>query len=118
VQQLQQAHAEASLELWTTDAQRLGLKPIRRRGWAKRGQRPQVPVHHRYKWLYLYAFVRPSSGATHWLILPRVHADVFSLALTHFAREVGSGPEKPIVLVLDQAGDHPRGAVRVPEGMA
>jgi hypothetical protein len=40
-----------------------------------------VEVHQRYKWSYLYAFARPNSGEeVHWLVLPTVSAEVFSLA--------------------------------------
>jgi transposase len=39
------------------------------------------------------------------------------LALYHFAREVGCGKDKRIVLVLDQAGWHTGGEVEVPEGI-
>ena len=48
-----------------------------------------VKVHQRYEWTYLYAFARPKrSGEVHWLILPTVGAEAFSLALENFAREV------------------------------
>jgi hypothetical protein len=50
--------------------------------------------------------VHPQSGEIHWLILPRVDAKVFSLALSHFAEEPGAGKDKHILLVLDQAGWH------------
>jgi transposase len=77
-----------------------------------------VKVHQRYEWTYLYAFVRPKSGEVHWLILPTVNARVFSLALEHFAREVGAGTTKRILLVLDRAGWHTaKEDVEVPEGI-
>ena len=62
----------------------------------------------RYEWTYLYAFARPKTGEVHWLILPSVGAQAFSLALEHFAREVGAGvgKRKRILLVLDRAGWH------------
>src|SRR5215204_2173957 len=47
---------------WATDEHRLGLKPILRRVWAPKGQRPIALGHHRYKWLYVTAFVQPTSG--------------------------------------------------------
>ncbi len=99
------------------DEHRLGLKPVLRRVWARRGQRPHVRVHHRYQWLYVYCFVRPSTGESDWLLLPQVNAEVFSLALSHFAGEVGVGPKKQILLVLDQAGYHTSKEVRVPAGV-
>ena len=49
--QLKQRYPRVSL--WTFDEHRLGLKPILRRIWAAKGERPIAPVHHRYKWLYL-----------------------------------------------------------------
>jgi transposase len=103
--------------LWTQDEMRLGLKPVVRRVWAPRGQRPVARVKRRYEWLYLYGFVRPSTGELHWLILPTVNVEVFSLALAHFAREVGAGKDKRILLVLDQAGWHTGKEVEVPEGI-
>lgn len=47
--------------------------------WALKGERPVATVHHRYKWTYLYSFVRPKTGEVHWLILPTVSVKVFSL---------------------------------------
>jgi transposase len=35
-----------------------------------------------------------------------VNAEVFSVALEHFAREVGASTKKRIILVLDRAGWH------------
>jgi hypothetical protein len=51
---LQQAFPQATVELWTTDQHRVGLKPILRRVWVRKGSRPRVSVHQRYQWLYLY----------------------------------------------------------------
>jgi transposase len=88
-----------------------------RKVWALRGERPKAKVHHRYEWTYLYSFVRPSSGEVRWLILPTVNVKVFSLALSHFAREVGASKDKHVLLVLDQAGWHTGKEVEVPEGI-
>lgn len=73
----------------------------------------------RYQWTYLYAFARPKkSGEVHWLVLPTVNAEVFSLALEHFAREVGAGTRKRILLMVDQAGWHTaKKKLKVPEGI-
>jgi transposase len=106
------------VELWAQDEHRLGLKkPVIRKVWALKGERPVAMVHHRYKWTYLYSFVRPKTGEVHWLILPTVSVEVFSLALSHFAEQVGAGKDKRILLVLDQAGWHTSPRVRVPEGL-
>ena len=70
------------------------------------GERPIFKVHQRYEWSYLYAFARPKSGEVHWLILPTVSAEAFSMTPENFAREVGAGTRKRILLVVDRAGWH------------
>jgi hypothetical protein len=114
---LKEAYPTAKVELWCTDEQRLGLKPIVRKVWSPIGQRPPVKVHQRYRWTYLYAFAHPNSGEVHWLILPTVNAEVFSVALENFATEVGAGTTRRILLVLDRAGWHTAKKLRVPEGI-
>ena len=118
VMRLKEAYPTAKVELWCEDEHRLGLKPILRKVRSPIGERPLVKVHQRYQWTYLYSFARPKTGEVHWLILPTVNAQVFSMALEHFAREVGAGKNKRILLVLDRAGWHTaKKKLRVPEGI-
>jgi hypothetical protein len=114
---LQQAYPEASLELWSQDEHRLGLKPILRRVWARNGLRVRAVVRQRYQWMYLYGFVEPQSGKTSWLLMPTVNTAAFSLALVAFAQEHGVGPDKHVLLVLDQAGWHTSADLQVPDGL-
>jgi transposase len=52
------------------------------------------------------------------LLYPGTNAEVFSLALKHFAGEVGPGTRKRVLLVLDRAGWHTaKKKLRVPEGI-
>jgi transposase len=74
-------------------------------------------VQHRYKWMYLYGFVCPQTGQTFWLLLPTVAGYIWSAALAEFASAVGCGPDKQIVLVIDQAGWHISSEVVVPDGL-
>lgn len=99
------------------DEHRLGLKPVLRRVWAPRGSHPVAPVRPRYRWLYVWAFVRPATGETFWLLLPTVSVAACTLALREFARAVGAGPERRIALAWDGAGRHPSRRVRMPEGL-
>jgi Winged helix-turn helix len=46
---IQQAHPQARVALWCMDEHRVGLKPIIRRVWARKGHRPLVRVHQRYE---------------------------------------------------------------------
>lgn len=117
MEKLEESHPEAEVELWAEDEARLGLKPVTRRVWAPVGQRPVAIFKRGYKWTYLHGFVRPESGEAYWLILPTVNKELFSMALREFAKEVGAGEDKHILLVLDQAGWHTSGEVEVPEGI-
>ena len=121
---LEQAVAEASaqhpdkaVEVWATDEHRIGLKPILRRVWAPKGQRPIALGHHRYKWLYVTAFVQPISGETFWYASNGVSKPIFAALLALVAREAGAGRERIIVLGLDSAGWHTPPNLVVPEGL-
>ena len=114
---MQASSPGAAVEVWATDAHRVGLKPLVGRVWARRGQRPIVRVQHRFQWRYLLAFVHPASGRTEWQVSSGLNTAVMSVALEYFARAVGAGPRKRIVLVLDQAGYHTSPLVQVPEGL-
>lgn len=114
---MRQAHPADQLELWGSDEQRVGLKPIVRWVWARRGQRVVVPVRPRYQWCYVYGFVRPRTGQTWWRLRPTVRADRFGLALAQFAQAVGAGPGKPVLVLLDRAGWHLSTQVQVPAGL-
>jgi hypothetical protein len=98
VKAVQQAFPDATVELWATDQHRVGLKPILRRVWVRKGSRPRVTVQYRFQWLYVYSFVHPASGKIEWLLLPSVTAEVFTIALAHFAQAVGAGPTKRVLL--------------------
>ena len=99
------------------DEHRLGLKPILGKVWAPRGKRPIVRVQHRYKWLYLSAFACPESGTSQYWLVPEVNVPAFQLVLEAFARSIGAGPDKRVLLVLDGAGWHTSGTLSVPEGI-
>jgi len=117
VREIEEAYPEAEVELWAQDEARLGLKPVVRRVWAPVGERPLAQFKRGYKWTYLYGFVHPQSGEVFWLILPTVNTALFSMALGEFAKEVGAGEDKRILVVVDRAGWHTGGEVEVPEGI-
>ena len=118
IAQIRAAHPDVPhWDLWTMDEHRIGLKPIVRRIWARSGERPIITVQQRYQWRYVYGFVCPQRGETFWLILPTVTVEVFSQALAELAQFLGLGPDKHLILVLDQAGWHTSDRVAVPEGI-
>lgn len=105
------------IEAFATDEHRLGLKPILRRVWAPRGQRPEAVGHHRFEWLYVTAFVSPATGESFWYLSTGVSKKDFEDILALFAREAGAGPDRVILLVLDNAGWHSQPGLTVPEGI-
>src|SRR3954466_5819467 len=99
-------HPDKPVEVWATDEHRIGLKPILRRVWAPKGQRPIALGHHRSKWLYVTAFVQPISGEVFWYVSNGVSKPFFAGLLALFAREAGAGRDRILVLGLDSAGWH------------
>ena len=88
-----------------------------RRVWARVGERPIAPGHHRFDWLYVTAFVSPASGETFWYVHDGVSKPFFAALLETFAREAGAGVDRTIVLVLDNAGWHGEAGLNVPDGV-
>jgi hypothetical protein len=111
------AYPEAGVTLWAQDEHRLGLLPVLRRVWAPKGQRPLARVARHYEWLYVYGFVRPSTGRSWWCLLPTVNTRAFALALATFARDEGIDATHRAVLVVDRAGWHVAGDLRLPDGI-
>jgi hypothetical protein len=85
--------------------------------WAPIGERPIALGHHRFEWLYVAGFVEPETGQTVWNVANAVGKEMFELILTDFAKLVGAGPNKRIVLQLDNAGWHGSENLAVPDGI-
>ncbi len=112
------AHPGVPVEVFCTDEHRLGLKPVLRSVWAPRGERPIALGHHRFQWLYVTAFVGPATGGK--VVVSDRHPSskpLFAGLLDAFAREVGAGPHKRVVLLLDNAGWHSLTNLAVPDGL-
>jgi transposase len=93
------------------------LKPVTRRVWAPIGERPIAHGHHRYEWLYVTAFVSPTTGEVFWYVHDGVSKPFFEALLALFAKETGAGDERIIILVLDSAGWHTEAGLKIPEGL-
>ena len=99
------------------DEGRFGLKPVLKRLWALRGQRPVIAQRRQYQWLYTYIFVEPLTGQSDFLILPSVSIPLMQVALDEFSRAVDPRQEQLIVLLLDQAGWHTSQKLKVPPNL-
>jgi transposase len=85
--------------------------------WAPIGERPIALGHHRYEWLYVTAFVAPTTGETFWYLCDGINKPLFEELLATFAREAGAGRSRIIVLALDNAGWHGPQRLNVPDGI-
>lgn len=120
LKRLRRRYPRARFELWVEDEARLGLKPIVRRVWARRGKlhRPRCSgAAASYQWLYLYGFVRPKTGAAQWFTVPGVSKEAMGAVLAEFAQEVGASRKRRVLLVLDQAGWHVAKELAIPQGI-
>jgi hypothetical protein len=115
---LRGANPNKSVELWAEDESRLGLKPISRRVWALKGQRPRSCGRTRYEWLSVYGFVRPATGASLCVLLPRVKAERMGAALAAFAAGADPGGKKVLVALVDNAGWRVAERLVVPSNVA
>lgn len=104
VEKIQDKHPDSEVEVWFFDEHRVGLKSILAKVWGVTEQRPEAVVQYQYEWVYVYGFVNPKTGKTHWYSIPRVNVKWLSLVLETFAKEVGVGENKKILLVQDNAG--------------
>lgn len=116
VPELHGSETAVPVEVCAFDEHRLGLKSILRKVWAPRGCRPTASSHHRYQWLYLYGFVWPATGEVVWFISDGVNTALSRALMASLAAEVGAGPDKHVILVLDGAGRHVCKDLEVPKG--
>ena len=84
--------------------------------WWLKGQRPPGLCDRRFEWAYLFAAVRPATGASSALVLPMVSTEAMSVFLEHFAAALA--PDEHAVMVLDQAGWHGARALRIPDNVS
>jgi transposase len=110
-------YPDAEIQLWAEDEHRIGLHPVNRRIWVPQGEVPLASVNWKYQWLWLIGFVEPKSGQTYWWIVPLLNWQVMEKVLADFAEHFELGPNKRVVLVLDQASFHVSERIQVPEGM-
>jgi DDE superfamily endonuclease len=102
------------VELWAEDEARLGLKPVARRIWALKGQRPASSGRQRFESLYVFGFCRPATGRNLCLLLPGANTELMAEALAEFARWADPHGEKVLVLLVDNAGWHIARRLAVP----
>ena len=58
MEEIQNKHPDAAVEVWCEDEHRIGLQPVMRRLWVEEGGQPVAVVNWKREWLWLYAFVQ------------------------------------------------------------
>jgi DDE superfamily endonuclease len=114
---LRKQHPDKQVEVWAEDEGRMGLKPITRRQWAPRGQRPIAVQQRSYQWLHTYVFVQPRSGNSAFWLASHVDIPTMQAVLDAFIAIVNPNNTKLIVLLLDNAGWHVSKHLQLPESL-
>jgi len=107
--------AETPVEIWFQDEARVGQKNGLVYQWAKKGSRPRQPQDQRYDNAYIFGAICPARDTGAAIIMP--FADTFAMQthLEEISRHVAPGAVA--VLVLDQAGWHTTGKLRIPDNI-
>ena len=104
--------ANTGIEIWWQDEARIGQKTKLTRRWAKRGTRPSAPKDQRTKSAYIFGAICPARGVGAGLVLPRCNAEAMQWHLDEISCQVAPGAHA--VLILDRAGWHTTGKLKLP----
>lgn len=110
------------VRLLAYDEHRLGLKPVHRRVWSRKGERPKAVVAHRYEWFYVCTFVEPKTGWNLNLLVDGIDTEVMSWVLRELKATLSEGAasrsehREEAWVVLDRAGWHVSRGWRCPRG--
>jgi DDE superfamily endonuclease len=83
--------------------------------WFTRGQRPPGLCDQRHTWAHLFAAVRPATGESFALVLPRVSTEAMQAFLDRFSAALA--PDEHAAMAVDGAGWHVAHALRIPDNV-
>jgi len=112
---LKSAHPNKRVLTYYQDEARLGQHGTITRVWAPVGTRPRAIRQTQYDYLYVFSAVCPETGDACGLISPHVNTEVMNAFLEQFSGELPG--DVHAALVLDRAGWHVSGKLRVPENI-
>jgi hypothetical protein len=84
--------------------------------WFTRGQRPPGRCDQRYTWAHRFAAVQPATGRSFALVLPQVSAEAMQAFLEAFSKTLA--PDEHAAMVVDGAGWHVAGDLRIPDNVS
>ena len=115
VQSVRDKHPDRQVQVWFQDEARFGQQGTLTHVWAQRGSRPTAVKQTEYDWVYLFGAVDPVTGASSALIAPAVNSRYMNEHLRFISREAGEAVH--VILVLDNAGWHTTGKLKVPDNI-
>ena len=104
-----------AIEIWWQDEARIGQKTKLTRRWAPRGSRPTAPKDQRTKSAYIFGAICPGRGVGAALVLPRCNTEAMQWHLDEISSQVA--PRAHAVLIVDRAGWHTTGKLKVPSNI-
>jgi len=104
-----------AIEIWWQDEARIGQKTKLTRRWAPRGSRPRAPKDQRTKSAYIFGAICPGRGVGAGLVLPRCNTQAMQWHLDEISSQVAPGAHA--VLIVDRAGWHTTGKLKVPSNI-
>jgi transposase len=100
------------VEIWFQDEMRVGQKNGLVYQWAKKGTRPRQPKDQRYANAYVFGAVCPDRDTGAAVVMPRANTEAMQKHLDEISLNVATGAKA--VLILDKAGWHTTGKLKVP----
>jgi transposase len=113
-QTLAQLPGKGPVRVLFQDEARFGLIADVRRCWCPKPFRPLVTARVSQEYTYAYAALCPFDGRLESLILPHVNGECLQIFLNEVAARY---PDERLVMILDGAGWHRSGALRLPDNL-
>ncbi len=107
--------ATKSIGILFQDEARIGQKNGIVRLWARKGTRPRQPADQRYQSAYLFGAVCPARGTGAALMMPKANTFAMQAHLDEISLHIAPGAHA--ALLMDRAGWHTTGKLKVPKNI-
>ena len=113
LRKIQHTHKNKRVRLFFQDEARIGQKGRTCHVWWRRGERPPGLCDKRFTFAYIFAAIEPGTDNGFALVMPHANTETMQEFLDRFASTIGQ--DEHVVMILDQAGWHGAGGLRVPD---